>query len=327
MIDYTELYEWMKQSDLAPWLNQLPEQVDQLLNNEAHGDFAQWQQVLLNLPKITPGSFDLCTDKVRTGRASDASSSALFTLEKTLKQLHPWRKGPFSVFDIHIDTEWHSDWKWQRLAKHIEPLTQRLVLDVGCGNGYHCWRIAGAGAKMIIGIDPMLLYVCQFWAIKHYVDKVSPSNCYVLPLGVQHLPQQMAAFDTVFSMGVIYHQRSPLDHLLQLKSCLRPGGELIIETLVIDNNNGDALFPEKRYAKMRNVWFIPSIKTLGFWLKRCGFNAIKVIDIGQTSIDEQRSTEWMHFDSLIDFLDPQDNNFTIEGYPAPKRAVVVARKP
>ncbi|MEW8068099.1 MAG: DUF1698 domain-containing protein, partial [Candidatus Thiodiazotropha endolucinida] len=45
-----------------------------------------------------------------------------------------------------------------------------------------------------------------------------------------------------------------------------------------------------------------------------------------TTIEEQRATEWMRFESLADYLDPADRSLTIEGYPAPRRAVFVARQ-
>ena len=100
---------------------------------------------------------------------------------------------------------------------------------------------------------------------------------------------------------------------------------MIIETQS-DNDRAaqQLLLPEDRYAQMRNVWFIPTIPLLTRMLERAGFKDIRVVDINQTSIDEQRKTEWMTFDSLSDFLDPEDHNKTIEGYPAPKRATLIA---
>ena len=133
------------------------------------------------------------------------------------------------------------------------------MLDVGCGNGYHCWRMLGAGARAVIGIDPTLLSVMQFQAIQRLTGN---ANIFVLPLGIEDMPYGLKAFDTVFSMGVLYHRRSPIDHLLELRDSLRPGGELVLETLVIDGKLGDTLVPQQRYAKMRNVWFIPSCETL-----------------------------------------------------------------
>jgi tRNA (mo5U34)-methyltransferase len=179
----------------------------------------------------------------------------------------------------------------------------------------------GAGAKMVVGIDPLLLNVMQFQLIRKLHGE---APVYVLPLGIESVPYGLKAFDTVFSMGVLYHRRSPIDHLLELRDCLQPGGELVLETLVIDGRLGEVLLPEGRYAKMRNVWFLPSCETLMSWLKRCGFINIRMIDVTKTSIEEQRSTEWMQFHSLKDFLNAENPQLTYEGLPAPKRAIIIA---
>jgi tRNA (mo5U34)-methyltransferase len=241
-----------------------------------------------------------------------------------LMGLHPWRKGPFAIGDVFIDTEWHSDWKWNRVAKHLRPLQGKTVLDVGCGSGYHCWRMAGAGAELVVGVDPSQKFLYQFQALKKYLGA---QPVHLLPLRGEDLPKNLSGFDTVFSMGVLYHRKSPFDHLEELKAALRPGGELVLETLVIDGDENDILVPGERYSQMRNVWFIPSAKALSHWLERCGFVDVVVADINQTSIEEQRATDWMTFHSLENFLDPNDNNKTVEGYPAPKRATLIARKP
>jgi tRNA (mo5U34)-methyltransferase len=239
--------------------------------------------------------------------------------------LHPWRKGPFKLFDLEIDTEWRSDWKWDRIEPHIQPLDNRLVLDVGCGNGYHCWRMLGCGAKRVIGIDPSAKFIFQFSAIKKYAGLELPID--ILPLGIEDIPEKMASFDSVFSMGVLYHRRSPMDHLRELRELLRPGGQLILETLVIEGGNGSSLVPEGRYAKMPNVWFLPSPETLISWLCKQGFVNAKIIDVTATSTQEQRRTDWMTFESLDNFLDSHNKSKTIEGHPAPIRAAVIAEAP
>lgn len=124
-------------------------------------------------------------------------------------------------------------------------------------------------------------------------------------------------------MGVLYHRRSPIDHLLALHGALRPGGQLLLETLVVDNED-KILVPAGRYAKMRNVWFLPSPDLLAVWLRRAGFRDVATVDVTATTVEEQRQTSWMQFESLADFLDPADNSLTCEGYPAPKRAIVTA---
>ena len=228
------------------------------------------------------------------------------------------------MFGVHIDTEWRSDWKWERLQQSIDSLQGRRVLDVGCGSGYHCWRMRGDGAAEVIGIDPTPLFIVQFWALQKYLQQ---DTVWVLPLPMEKVPTKLQAFDTVFSMGVLYHRRSPLDHLQELKDCLRPGGQLVLETLVIEGELGDTLLPEGRYARMGNVWFLPSTDTLLSWLRKLGFVDEQLVDVCVTTTQEQRSTQWMTFHSLANFLDPDDSSRTIEGYPAPRRAIVTARLP
>jgi len=146
----------------------------------------------------------------------------------------------------------------------------------------------------------------------------------VLPLTLEDLPGDMAGFDTVLSMGVLYHRRSPIDHLRALRRLLRPGGELVLETLVVGGVDGDVLVPAGRYARMRNVWTIPGLATLESWIAACGFQAVRVVDVSATTTAEQRSTDWMRFESLAQALDPEDPGRTVEGLPAPRRAVVLA---
>ena len=127
-------------------------------------------------------------------------------------------------------------------------------------------------------------------------------------------------------MGILYHRKSPIEHLLELKDCLLPGGELVLETLVIAGDAQQVLVPEGRYGQMPNVWFLPSVPALMLWLRRAGFKEVRCVDESLTSTDEQRTTNWMRYQSLAEFLDPMDSSLTIEGYPAPRRAVILARK-
>ncbi len=286
-----------------------------------HGRRAEWAELLAELPALTPSRVDLSAPRILIGEAADCPAEPRRRLVNVLQGLHPWRKGPFSLFGVAVDAEWRSDWKWDRLQPHIAPLAGRRVLDVGCGNGYYCLRMAGAGAALVVGIDPTQLYVMQFQVLRRYLPRLPVA---LLPLSLEALPPAPRPFDTVFSMGVLYHRRSPLDHLLDLRRLLRPGGELVLETLVIEGGEGQVLVPKGRYAKMRNVWFIPSPATLLGWLGRCGFRHCRLLDVSVTSTDEQRATPWMRFESLADFLAPGDPSRTIEGYPAPRRALFLA---
>lgn len=319
MLDFKKFYAEIANNALHKWLEVLPAQLASWRKEALHGDFKQWQKVLANLPKTQTTAIDL-TDQVSFGRADELSAGAKQQLEVLLKQLMPWRKGPFTLHGLHIETEWRSDWKWDRVLPHLTPLQHRSVLDVGCGSGYHLWRMRGAGAEFVVGIDPSQLFYAQFEAIKHF----NPDpKVHLIPIGIDDMPV-LKAFDTVFSMGVLYHRKSPIDFLQQLKNQLRPGGQLVLETLVVEGDATTVLVPGERYAKMRNVWFIPSCEALLGWLQRVGFADAKVVDLNLTSLDEQRKTQWMENESLVDFLDPTDHSKTIEGYPAPLRAVIIA---
>jgi len=324
MINYQPLYETLAELNADTWVELIPQQINQAFELNSNGHAAQWLETLKQLPEKMASVTQLDANQVKVGSLNDLNTAMQAELFNQLQSFHPWRKGPYDLFGIHIDTEWRSDWKWDRLKQHISPLTNRLVLDVGCGNGYHCWRMLGDGARMVVGIDPLLLNVIQFQVVRKLYGE---APVYVLPIGLEQIPQSTKVFDTVFSMGVLYHRRSPIDHLLELKDCLRSGGELVLETLVIDGENGKVLMPEGRYAKMRNVWFLPSCETLISWMQRCGFKNCRVVDVSVTTVEEQRSTEWMRFHSLAEFLDPNDNRLTCEGLPAPKRAIILAEAP
>jgi tRNA (mo5U34)-methyltransferase len=319
MLDFNKFYAEIAQNALHQWLEVLPAQLASWRKEALHGDFKQWQKVLSNLPKTKTTAIELAHE-VSFGNPDELSAGAKQQLEFLLKQLMPWRKGPFTLHGLHIDTEWRSDWKWDRVLPHLAPLQHRMVLDVGCGSGYHLWRMRGAGAEFVVGIDPSQLFYAQFEAIKHF----NPDpKVHLIPIGIDDMPA-LKTFDTVFSMGVLYHRKSPIDFLQQLKNQLRPGGQLVLETLVVEGDETTVLVPGERYAKMRNVWFIPSCEALLGWLQRVGFHDAKVVDLNMTSLDEQRKTSWMENESLVDFLDPTDHSKTIEGYPAPLRAVIVA---
>ncbi|MCM5704829.1 tRNA 5-methoxyuridine(34)/uridine 5-oxyacetic acid(34) synthase CmoB [Larsenimonas salina] len=317
------LYQAVLDQELPTWLARLPDQLAHGLDTRRHGDLPGWLRILDKFPALDGVRIDLNAPHVTIDAAlPDGLQTRCHNL---LQALAPWRKGPYRVGTTVIDTEWRSDWKWDRLAPHLSDLTHRRVLDVGGGNGYHGFRMAGAGAAFVLVIDPSPRFYCQFHAIKQLMGTHAP-NVHFIPVGIEDVPTGLASFDTTFSMGVLYHRRSPLDHLLELRDTLRPGGELVLETLVVEGDENTVLVPGERYAQMPNVYFLPSSRALAHWLKRCGFSNVRVVDEAPTSLEEQRATDWMTYQSLKDFLDPEDPTRTVEGHPAPRRAVVIAER-
>ena len=310
------LFDPLYNFTLAPkWQAVAQQRAQKIINS--NGNLAKWLQSCQNLPQVKTNYLTL-NPEIVIGREGEIVNKEQF--KKTLLQLSPWRKGPFKLFGVDINSEWRSDLKWQRLEAHINCANKR-ILDVGCGNGYYMLRMLGAGAQQVIGIDPSVLFIVQYLVLRQFCQQ--KPNAMILPFKLQDLPKDLEKFDMVFSMGVLYHRRSPIDHLFELKNLLVAKGELILETLVVSGIQGYSLMPEGRYAKMRNVWFIPSPETLVLWLKRIGFKDIEILNISTTSTEEQRQTEWMQFESLADFLDFNKNK-TIEGYPAPKRIIIKA---
>lgn len=291
--------------------------IDARLTPDAHGDFPRWQAALAALPSLTAASSSLGDTVSVTGPITTELQNAL---REALMLLHPWRKGPFNLFGVDIDCEWRSDWKWQRVAPHLESLANHRVLDVGCGNGYFGWRMLGAGAALVAGVDPTLVFCMQHLAIRRYLN--DPRN-QVIPLKFEDLPK--AQFDSVFSMGVVYHRRNPASHVKRLFEFTAPGGQVIVESLVV--RDATSLKPAARYARMRNVSVIPSTDRLCRWLIEAGFVDVALVDVTRTSLAEQRSTMWMRFESLEEALDPDNRELTVEGLPAPVRALVIGRRP
>ncbi|OGK12975.1 MAG: tRNA 5-methoxyuridine(34)/uridine 5-oxyacetic acid(34) synthase CmoB [Candidatus Riflebacteria bacterium GWC2_50_8] len=321
--DFEPFYQAMARTGLGNWQAQLRAEIEHSLAKR-DGNLPAWLAALDELPDLSCEYCRLDEPEVTAGEALPTDSHLAAQLKDALLKLRPWRKGPFRLHGIKIDSEWRSDLKWARVAPHIADLNGRRILDVGCGNGYYLMRMAGAGAQIAVGIDPSLLFLAQFSAANRYCRQ---NAAFMLPIGFEQMPEEMQCFDTVFSMGVFYHRRSPFDFLKSLRMLLRKGGELVLETLVIAGDQNSVLVPPDRYARMNNVWFIPSVQAMLAWLDKAGFVNAKAVDLCRTTSEEQRSTEWMPGESFEMCLDPACSDLTVEGHPAPLRAVFIAGRP
>ena len=329
LIDAPEIGgEQLRNSPLEAVADAFSEATISATNQRHHGHISDWRRIIAALPNVRPSVVALDQAIVKIGRREDIDAETADRLKRLLLELHPWRKGPFNLFGVLIDSEWQSNLKWGRLQAAISPLKERLVLDVGCGNGYYMLRMLGAQAKYVLGIEPSQLFIMQYCALKKYLPEVGGA---ILPLRCEEIPfdalaEQGISFDTVFSMGVLSHRKNPLAHLRELARCLKLGGELVLETLMISGDGEAELVPKDTYAKMSNVWHIPSQSKLQGMLKQAGFEQITTVNVSVTGTDEQRQTPWMRFESLSDFLDTGDPAKTIEGYPAPQRGIFICRR-
>ena len=308
-----------------------------------HGDLARWQNSLDAIPDLTTDTVAL-KEAVRAVSGTALEPGQSEALESALRGLHPWRKGPFELFGLSIDSEWRSDWKWNRISGALGNLSGQQVLDVGCGNGYFGWRLLGAGAAGVLGVDPTVLFFIQHLALCRYLGGATAhanptqSANFLLPIAFELLP--VYPFDLVLSMGVVYHRPDPLAHVQALHDQTRPGGRVLLESLVVTDgpdlhpaaagagaSGSDGKSGRGRYARMRNVHTIPRLETIADWLAAAGFEGITTLDVSPTTTAEQRVTDWMTFESLEQCLDPSNPQKTTEGYPAPVRAALLAHRP
>ncbi|WP_457560469.1 tRNA 5-methoxyuridine(34)/uridine 5-oxyacetic acid(34) synthase CmoB [Caminibacter sp.] len=243
---------------------------------------------------------------------TEADESQKKEIEDIAKMLKPWRKGPFKIDELFIDSEWRSFIKWNSLKPHLD-LENKEILDVGGNNGYYAFRMLEQKPKSIEIFDPSALFNLQFEFINSFIK----SDIKYKLLGVEHIPMYEKKFDVIFCMGVLYHRKDPIEMLKEVKAGLKKGGEVILDTLIIEGNEEVALSP-MRYAKMKNVYFIPTLKTLYNWIDRAKFSEVGFIGKRYTTTNEQRKTEWIDGESLESFLN-KDETKTIEGYEPPLR--------
>lgn len=242
-------------------------------------------------------------------------------IKETALLMKPWRKGPFQLNDLFIDSEWQSQIKYNLLEPHFD-LKDKIVGDIGCNNGYYLFRMLPQKPKKLIGFDPSAIYYSQFQFINHFIK----SDIVYELLGVEHVEFYEHKFDTLFCLGVLYHRSDPVAMLKSLFKGLNKGGELILDTFMIDGEGEMCLTPRDRYSKIPNIYFVPTVSALKNWCYRAGFETVEVLETMKTESNEQRKTEWIDTQSLEDFLDPDDDTKTVEGYPAPKRVYIKAIK-
>ncbi len=289
--------------------------------NELRSQRAKWmewkniaplREMIDNLPSLEA--------KVEFSDTIDIRTSIIHDFTKEAKALMPWRKGPFKIDELFIDSEWQSFLKYNLLKPYFN-LKDKVVADVGCNNGYYMFRMLEQNPKKIVGFDPSPLFKTQFDFINHFVK----SDIVYELLGVEHLGIYDTKFDTIFCLGVLYHRSDPISTLKSLKKALNDEGELFLDSFMIDGDEDVCLTPKERYSKIPNIYFVPTVSALKNWCFRAGFKDVEVLEIKKTTLDEQRKTEWIEGESLGEFLDKDNPKLTVEGYPAPKRVYIRAK--
>ena len=291
---------------------------DLLLNSRKKG-IVRYRDLYESVRHLKAGLVDCENDVVQIGRAEDISKADREKVYSVMQSIKPWRKGPFEVFGIEIDAEWRSERKWNRVLPSLPSLENKVVADIGCSNGYYMFRMSAHKPKCVIGFEP---YLHHYFTFKTLNSFAGINNLFSELFGVEDIGLFEGSFDVVFLMGILYHRVSPLEVLREIRKAMRPGGTLIVESQGIPGDMPVALFPEERYAKVPGTYFVPTAACLKNWMLRAGFTDVEIFDSHPMSSKEQRRTEWMDFESYSDFIDQQNPNLTVEGYPAPIRIFI-----
>ncbi|MDJ0835451.1 MAG: tRNA 5-methoxyuridine(34)/uridine 5-oxyacetic acid(34) synthase CmoB [Acidobacteriota bacterium] len=314
-----QVYRWMDEKDVQV-LASVKAERDKSLDWKP---FAAIRELWPRLPGLTADlcRFDLPQVTIGTPLAPD--HPARVVLEQAARAVMPWKKGPFNLFGIDIDAEWRSDFKWERLADALPDQKDKLVLDVGSNNGYYLFRLLPQRPRYLLSIDPVPRLWYQFHLLQRYAGA---PNLEFAMWGWEELACWKELWDTVFCMGIIYHHRDPMGILRNLREAMKPGGLLVMESIVIPGDDSICLFPPDRYARMRNVWFVPTVTALKHMMTRAGFIDIREVATNRHEPAEQRTTLWNPGPSYRDFIDPHNADLTAEGHPAPWRTILTARK-
>ena len=305
---------------ISPQIEALRQQRQAWLDAERCRPYAEALQFVRSLPKVRARVED---GVVVLGEAGQLAAEQQQRLEAALRVFCPWKKGPFRIFGIEIDSEWRGAHKWARIVEAIAPLAGRRVADIGANNGYFMYRMLEQQPALVVGLEPVAKHWYTFACLQALA--ASPSLSFEL-LGVEHIDLYPQAFDTIFCLGILYHHRDPLGLLGKMHQALRPGGELIIDCQGIPGDQPVALLPQSRYAHARGIWWLPTQACLSHWLTRMHFRSLEWLHAAPLSCEEQRTTPWAPIASLAQFLDPTDPQKTSEGYPAPWRFYVKALK-
>jgi 2-polyprenyl-6-hydroxyphenyl methylase/3-demethylubiquinone-9 3-methyltransferase len=127
-----------------------------------------------------------------------------------------------AFYPLHALNPVRIDYITQRVA-----LSQRRVLDVGCGGGLLAESLARHGAQ-VCGIDlaPAMIEVANLHAHESQLQ-IDYRQCSAEALAASGA----GPFDLVTCMELIEHVPSPAALLAAIASLLRPGGELIVSTI------------------------------------------------------------------------------------------------
>ena len=95
MIEFSNFYQLIAKNHLSHWLETLPAQIAAWQRDQQHGLLKQWSNAVEFLPELTPHRLDLL-HSVTAESEEPLPPGQINRIETLMRNLMPWRKGPFS---------------------------------------------------------------------------------------------------------------------------------------------------------------------------------------------------------------------------------------
>ena len=135
-------------------------------------------------------------------------------------QWNKWSKVQFESENVNKPMEGHTTNMWEKITQfdsNNSNLTNKLLLDIGCGPGRFVDVAASKGAR-VIGVD----YSSAVEAARENF-KSNPNIC-IVQADALNLPFENNLFDGSFTIGVLHHTPSPYKGVEEAYRVVKKGG-------------------------------------------------------------------------------------------------------
>lgn len=127
------------------------------------------------------------------------------------------------LYDSWFDSPWGryaAEIEFTLIAKALQPVPRKRILDAGCGTGRFAQRLVGLGAEVFgVDLDPSML------------DLAQQRLKYVALADARHLPFESGQFDATLAVTLCEFSDDPTGTLAELARVTRPGGNVVIGLL------------------------------------------------------------------------------------------------
>ena len=170
-------------------------------------------------------------------------------------------------------------WDNIRKVRRMIDYKDKTVLDIASFDGLWSFEAERLGSKMVVATD------CLYRTFKNFMfcRDILGSQCVpYYNVSPYHLVERLDVFlqenfdkekpyermfDIVQHLGLLYHLRDPLLSISQARSCIKTGGNLLIETNVImDTDESFMLYNgipfTHRVSDNYSVWWIPTVNCM-----------------------------------------------------------------